>query len=90
MSRHPGRSRAAADDAAWAASLQAAPWPLPPARPSPPLLAQLRQLSGRLLRRAYRHPFLIALNFVAALATAAGLGITFYATGYETGGIQSR
>ncbi len=88
---HPlRRSRAAADDAAWAASLQAASWPLPPARPSPPLLAQLRQLSGRLLRRAYRHPFLIALNFLAALATAAGLGITFYATGYETGGIQSR
>jgi hypothetical protein len=27
---------------------------------------------------------------VAAMLTAAGLGITFYATGFETGGIQSR
>lgn len=53
-------ARAAADDLAWAASLQSAPWPLPPARTQPPLKAQLLQLSGRLLRRAYRHPFLIA------------------------------
>ncbi len=30
------------------------------------------------------------LNFVAAVVTAAGLGITFYSTGFETGGIQSR
>ena len=27
---------------------------------------------------------------MAAVVTAAGLGITFYSTGFETGGIQSR
>ena len=54
------RSRAAADDLAWAASLQSAPWPLPPVRSRPPLKQQLLQLGGRLLRRAYRQPFLIA------------------------------
>eukprot|EP00208_Stichococcus_sp_RCC1054_P008188 CAMPEP_0206149676 /NCGR_PEP_ID=MMETSP1473-20131121/37907_1 /ASSEMBLY_ACC=CAM_ASM_001109 /TAXON_ID=1461547 /ORGANISM="Stichococcus sp, Strain RCC1054" /LENGTH=1805 /DNA_ID=CAMNT_0053547157 /DNA_START=182 /DNA_END=5600 /DNA_ORIENTATION=- len=61
-------SRVSADDQAWAATLQAQPWPLPPRRRAPAF----------------------ALNFAAAAATAAGLAVTFYATGYETGGIQSR
>lgn len=79
-----------ADDQAWAATLQAQPWPLPPRRRAPAFSLQARQLAVRALRRAYRHPFLVALNFAAAAATAAGLAVTFYATGYETGGIQSR
>ena len=52
--------------------------------------AQLRALSVRLMRNAYRHPFLIALNFVATLAAAIGLALIFHNTGTDTGGIQNR
>ena len=44
----------------------------------------------RLMRNAYRHPFLIALNFLATLAAAVGLALIFHNTGTDTGGIQNR
>ena len=47
-------------------------------------------LSVRLMRNAYRHPFLIALNFLATLAAAVGLALIFHNTGTDTGGIQNR
>lgn len=49
-----------------------------------------RCLSTRLLRNTSRHPFLIALNFVANFAVALGLGLLFHDTGRNTDGIQSR
>ena len=55
-----------------------------------PFAVQLKVLSVRLMRNAYRHPFLIALNFLATLAAAVGLALIFHNTGTDTGGIQNR
>ncbi len=51
---------------------------------------QLRVLCGRLLRNAYRHPFLFWLHFVATLGVALCLGAVFRDAGVDTGGIQNR
>jgi ATP-binding cassette subfamily G (WHITE) protein 2 len=51
---------------------------------------QLRVLCGRLLRNAYRHPFLFWLHFVATLAVALCIGAVFRHAGVDTGGIQDR
>ena len=51
---------------------------------------QLRMLCGRLLRNAYRHPFLFWLQFAATLAVALCLGSVFRSAGVDTGGIQNR
>jgi hypothetical protein len=66
----------------------AACWSL--AAPQAPFATQLKVLSARLMRNAYRHPFLIALNFLATLAAAVGLALIFHNTGTDTGGIQNR
>ncbi|KAL3154966.1 hypothetical protein ABBQ38_011494 [Trebouxia sp. C0009 RCD-2024] len=65
-------------------------WPLSPPRPHPPYALQLRVLSTRLMRKLYRHPFLILINFVATLVTAIALGLIFRNAGVDTGGIQNR
>ena len=51
---------------------------------------QLRVLCGRLLRNAYRHPFLFWLHFVATLVVALCIGAVFRHAGVDTGGIQDR
>lgn len=70
--------------------LSQSPWPLSPPRPHPPYLLQLRVLSTRLMRKLYRHPFLILVNFIATLVTAVALGLIFRNAGVDTGGIQNR
>ena len=55
-----------------------------------PFGTQLQVLSVRLMRKAYRHPLLVALNFLATLAAAVGLALIFHNTGTDTGGIQNR
>ncbi len=55
-----------------------------------PFGTQLEVLSVRLMRNAYRHPLLVALNFAATLAAAVGLALIFHNTGTDTGGIQNR
>ena len=55
-----------------------------------PFNVQLRALSVRLMRNAYRHPFLITLNFLATLSAAVGIALIFHNTGTDTGGIQNR
>ncbi len=58
--------------------------------PQAPFGTQLEVLSVRLMRNAYRHPLLVALNFAATLAAAVGLALIFHNTGTDTGGIQNR
>ena len=58
--------------------------------PQAPFGTQLKVLSVRLMRNAYRHPLLVALNFLATLAAAVGLALIFHNTGTDTGGIQNR
>ena len=55
-----------------------------------PFGTQLKVLSVRLMRNAYRHPLLVALNFLATLAAAVGLALIFHNTGTDTSGIQNR
>lgn len=42
------------------------------------------------MRKLYRHPFLILVNFIATLVTAVALGLIFQNAGVDTGGIQNR
>ena len=87
---HDCRSDIAAKDNAAVQELCQNPWPLSPPRPHPPYLLQLRVLSTRLMRKLYRHPFLILVNFIATLVTAVALGLIFRNAGVDTGGIQNR
>ena len=87
---HDCRSDIAAKDDAAVQKLCQNPWPLSPPRPHPPYLLQLRVLSTRLMRKLYRHPFLILVNFIATLVTAVALGLIFRNAGVDTGGIQNR
>jgi len=87
---HDCRSDIAAKDDAAVQELCQNPWPLSPPRPHPPYLLQLRVLSTRLMRKLYRHPFLILVNFIATLVTAVALGLIFRNAGVDTGGIQNR
>ncbi|KAL0042544.1 hypothetical protein WJX79_003095 [Trebouxia sp. C0005] len=89
VERFAGSDIAAKDDAA-VQELCQSPWPLGPPRPHPPYLLQLRVLSTRLMRKLYRHPFLILVNFIATLVTAVALGLIFRNAGVDTGGIQNR
>eukprot|EP00210_Caulerpa_lentillifera_P005025 g4799.t1 len=72
------------------ASLALALQPAPASKFRSTFQQQVRCLSTRLLRNTSRHPLLIALNFVANLAVALGLGLLFHDTGRNTDGIQSR
>ncbi|EFJ49894.1 hypothetical protein VOLCADRAFT_104135 [Volvox carteri f. nagariensis] len=83
-------SAAAATTAAAAASLADSPLLLPPPKYCPSYWLQLRALSVRLLRNTYRHPFSVALNFLATLAVAVCLGLIFHNAGTDTSGIQNR
>ncbi|GIL42172.1 hypothetical protein Vafri_236 [Volvox africanus] len=83
-------SAAAATAAATVAALADSPIPMPPPKYFPSYWLQLRALSVRLLRNSYRHPFSVALNFVATLAVAVCLGLIFHNSGTETKGIQNR
>jgi ATP-binding cassette subfamily G (WHITE) protein 2 len=56
----------------------------------PGFLLQLRVLSGRLLRNAYRHPLLFWLSYGATALVALAVCAVFRHTGYGTAGIQSR
>ena len=51
---------------------------------------QLRALLRRQARNVRRHPFLIALHFVATALAALGVGAVFFDAGRDTGGIQNR
>ena len=84
------RSDIAAKDTQALEGLCQQPWPLSPPRPHPPYALQLRVLSTRLMRKLYRHPFLILVNFIATLVTAIALGLIFRNAGVDTGGIQNR
>ena len=84
------RSDIAAKDIQALEELCQQPWPLTPPRPHPPYALQLRVLSTRLMRKLYRHPFLILVNFIATLVTAIALGLIFRNAGVDTGGIQNR
>jgi ATP-binding cassette subfamily G (WHITE) protein 2 len=55
-----------------------------------PFSKQLRLLCGRLLRKLFRHPFLIGVHFAASLATALGVGFVFMHVGADQAGIQNR
>ena len=55
-----------------------------------PFGKQIRLLCGRLLRKLGRHPFLLAVHFAAAFATALGVGAVFFRVGSNQGGIQNR
>lgn len=54
---------------------------LPPSRYQSNFWKQLSCLSARLMRNAYRHPFLISLNLLASLVMAVAVAIIFYDTG---------
>ena len=47
-------------------------------------------MCGRLLRKLFRHPFLIGVHFAASLATALGVGFVFMHVGADQAGIQNR
>ena len=51
---------------------------------------QVRELSKRLLRNTLRQPFLVYLNFVSTGLIALMLGLVFYQTDVDFGGIQNR
>ena len=84
------RSDIAERDSNHLSALCQQPWPLTAPRGHPPYLLQLRVLSTRLMRKLYRHPFLILVNFLATLVTAVALGLIFRNAGVDTGGIQNR
>ncbi|KAL6746090.1 P-loop containing nucleoside triphosphate hydrolase protein [Haematococcus lacustris] len=85
-----GGSLVAEEDGAWAVRLASAPGPPPLPKYCAPFTAQFLELSGRLLRNTYRHPFLVTVNFVATLAAAVTMGLLFRNSGLDTGGIQNR
>ena len=102
--RPPPRSIARTDASELAALVDAPAW-LPPSaasgNPAPvphlptpkyrsPFLTQLRWLCSRLLRNSVRHPFLIAVNFTATLATALFLGLVFRDAGRGAPGFRVR
>ena len=84
------RSSIADRDSSHLTALCQQPWPLTPPRTRAPYPLQLRVLSTRLMRKLYRHPFLILVNFLATLVTAVALGLIFRNAGVDTGGIQNR
>merc|ERR1711934_196525 len=51
---------------------------------------QVRELSKRLLRNTLRQPFLVYLNFVSTGLITLMLGLVFYQTDVDFGGIQNR
>ena len=55
-----------------------------------PFSKQLRLLCGRLLRKLFRHPFLIGVHFLASFVTALGVGFIFMNVGADQAGIQNR
>ena len=55
-----------------------------------PFSKQLRLLCGRLLRKLFRHPFLIGVHFLASFTTALGVGFIFMRVGADQAGIQNR
>jgi len=51
---------------------------------------QVKELSKRLLKNTMRQPFLVYLNFVSTGLIALMLGLVFYKTSVDFGGIQNR
>jgi len=51
---------------------------------------QVAELSKRLLKNTLRQPFLVALNFVSTAVIAVLLGLVFFKTNIDFGGIQNR
>eukprot|EP00891_Asterochloris_glomerata_P009058 jgi/Astpho2/9058/e_gw1.00133.213.1_t len=83
-------SQIVASDREAAGLLREKPRSLPAPRPQGPFGLQLRVLSTRIMRKLYRHPFLILVNFIATLVTAISLGLVFRNVGVDTPGIQNR
>ena len=54
-----------------------------------PFGKQIRLLCGRLLRKLGRHPFLLAVHFAAAFATALGVGAVFFRVGSNQGAFRT-
>ncbi|QDZ20587.1 pleiotropic drug resistance-like ABC transporter [Chloropicon primus] len=51
---------------------------------------QVKELSKRLLKNTMRQPFLVYLNFVSTCLVALMLGLVFFKTSVDFGGIQNR
>ena len=85
-----------ASDRAFLASVAAraagapAPFPSGARKKTAPFGKQLRLLCGRLLRKLFRHPFLIGVHFLASFSTALGVGFIFLRVGADQAGIQNR
>lgn len=61
--------------------MAATPQAVPPGRHEAGFRTQMRCLSLRLLRNAYRHPFLISVNLLANLGMAMLVATVFYDAG---------
>jgi ATP-binding cassette subfamily G (WHITE) protein 2 len=66
------------------------PFPSGARKKTAPFGKQLRLLCGRLLRKLFRHPFLIGVHFLASFSTALGVGFIFLHVGADQAGIQNR